>query len=165
MQKYFVAVISLAVLVLLIGLAVRTWRKRANQHEAQLGAVTRNLSGSEIFSTDGSYVATTFANDPLNRVMAHGLGARGNAKLVVATDGLLIERTGEQNLAITKASILSVGLLQGTIDRVVENDGLVAVNWKLGDTELQTSLRIVDASIRKNFLGHLTELVGKEISR
>jgi hypothetical protein len=165
MQKYFVALISIAVLATLVSLAVRAWRRRAAQHEVQLGEVARNLSGLEIFSTDGSYVATTFANDPLNRVMAHGLGARGSANLVVTTDGLLLERAGEQNLAIPKTSILSVGLLHGTIDRVVEPDGLVAITWNLGGTELQTSLRIVDAGIRKNFIGHLTELTGKELTR
>ena len=165
MQKYFVAAISLAVLVLLITLAVRTWRARSNQQSASLGAVPHTLAGTQIFATDGGYVATTYANDPLNRLMAFGLGARGNAKLSVATDGLLIERKGEQDIAIGKASIREVFLSQGTIDRVVERDGLITLAWMLSDTELHTSLRIVDAQIRNNFVGHLTELVGKELTR
>ncbi|MDQ4137454.1 MAG: hypothetical protein M3116_01220, partial [Actinomycetota bacterium] len=45
---------------------------------------------------------------------------------------------------VAAAAVLSVDRASWTIDRAVERDGLVVLRWTLGETTLDTNLRVED---------------------
>ena len=148
---------ALILLVLIIGLNIylSVGRKR-KQQEASLPEPFTQQSFEPLF--DCFYVATVFANNPLERVWAHGLGPRGKAVIGRFESELVIGRVGERSFAIPVRSIEHLGRGGATIDRGVEKSGLVQIGWKLGDASLLTSLRIT-SNQEKNF-SKLKEVVG-----
>jgi len=130
--------VGLALLVLiLVG-----WRRRLRRHTgiADLPAVPELVD--DVQPLEGKYVATTAAGDPFDRIAAAGLAFRGNALVGVHPAGLLIERTGEADLWIARDTIVGADRATWTIDRVVEEDGLQLIRWRLGDREVDTYLRM-----------------------
>jgi hypothetical protein len=105
------------------------------------------------------YVATTFSDRPLDRVIAHGLAHRGHAHLEVTGAGVKISRTGELSFLIPKADLLDVTTGTAVIDRVVENEGLVVIKWVLGAVLLETHFRFVNSELRAQTLQSLRPLV------
>ena len=148
---------ALILLVLIIGLNIywSVGRKR-KQQEASLPEPFTQQSFEPLF--DCFYVATVFANNPLERVWAYELGPRGKAVIGRFESELVIGRVGERSFAIPVQSIEHLGRGGATIDRGVEKSGLVQIGWKLGDARLLTSLRIT-SNQEKNF-SKLKEVVG-----
>lgn len=156
MTKYIVAFVLVALFVLLVGLAMRAWSSRRTAQEALFSAPLTELANFKpAESAKGFYVATTVAGEPLNRVAAHGLGARGRVEVFVSDQGVLLERLGERDLAIKSEDVLNVTLVDGAIDRIVESGGLLAILWQSGSQKLETTLRIVDEHSRSEILKHL----------
>lgn len=148
---------SLILLVLLIALNIY-WSvsRRRRQQEATLPEPSTQQNFESLFNC--FYVATVFANNPLERVWAHGLGPRGKAVIGRFGTELVISRLGEKSFVIPFDSIEHLGRGGATIDRGVEKSGLVQIGWKLGNTSLLTSLRIT-SNQEKNF-SKLKEVVG-----
>lgn len=161
MQKYIVSALLLVAFISLIALVVRVWLARRSHQEAVIAEPLLPFSGSSV-AFEGSYVATTVAGEPLNRIMAHGLAHRGKASIEISNEGVSLLRQGERSFGIAKADIHSVSLERGTIDRAVENEGLVAIVWQSGPSQLETSLRIVDRTERIALFTALENLVSKE---
>lgn len=161
--RYLLAAVALAIFLLVLLLAIRSWNKRAANQDATYEAPAESLGGAEpdeLFV--GHYVSTTPADAPLERVIAHGLGHRGLASVGVTDSGVQISRRGEADLAIRASQLISVRREQATIDRVVETDGLIAIEWKLGHAILITNLRIVDGDARSKLFGQINELSKKK---
>lgn len=157
METYHVGLIALTIFVLLCLLVYRSWVSKKRKQD-QLIQAPQLLE----FATAGEtaqYVATVFAGRPLDRVLGHGLAHRGNATVLVSTDGVAIYRTGENSFLIPAKDVFGISQESTVIDRAVETDGMVAIAWTLGDTELQTYLRFVGASERSAVLSKLKELV------
>ncbi|MFM7013716.1 MAG: hypothetical protein ACKOXT_01830 [Actinomycetota bacterium] len=158
MQTYQVGLIALGLAAIGIFFAYFSWKKARSNQEKSLNEPhwieTENSSGVE-----GFYVATTFAGEPLNRVSAYGLGARGRVGISLETEGLELHRVGERSFQISWASIKGLDTNSAVIDRAVERDGLVSVSWTLGQSVLETHLRIVNGEARKNLLNELSEKV------
>jgi hypothetical protein len=123
-------------------------RRRLLQEMTLPDYESRDLETS-LFSCQ--YVATVFADRPLERTWAYGLGGRGRATVGVADSYLVIERVGERSLGIPVSSIQAVRRGGATIDRGVEKSGLVQIQWGLGGYSLLTSLRITSDQ-EKNYL-------------
>jgi hypothetical protein len=128
--------IVLVVLVLLLVLMVLGWRARQRRQAsiatpdappASMGAVHGQF--------EGLYVASTVANEPLNRIAVRGLGFRSRAEITVADAGIVLALRGEAEAFIPVASLREVTRATWTIDRVVEAGGLVLVAWTLGSGE------------------------------
>lgn len=133
---------SLIVLVFVIALAIfRSVRRRRIQQERLLPSIENKELTKQLFSC--LYVATVFADRPLERVWAHGLGGRGRATVGLSGSYLVISRIGERSIAIPIGSIHLLSRGGATIDRGVEKGGLVQIHWNLGETGLLTSLRII----------------------
>jgi len=96
------------------------------------------------------YLATTFGDNPLERVWAHRLGGRGNASVIV-NSGIDIFRVGEPDIRIQPESFLELRGASATIDRGVEPGGITNLHWRLGETEVITSLRFVNPNTRTEF--------------
>jgi hypothetical protein len=102
-------------------------------------------------------VATTRAGDPLDRIAVHGLGFRGPIVVTVSDGGLLLDRAGSRPVWIARAELRDVRRATWTIDRVVEPDGMHLVEWALGETTVDTYLRMDDAAAFDAALAGITE--------
>lgn len=158
METYQVGIISLAIFTLIGLAAFVTWRNRMKSQEQFLQApdfIEGTTNGSK-----GFYVATTFADRPLDRVSGHGLAHRGVAFVEVSNKGVSISRIGEESFRIPAGDLLGVAMATAVIDRAVEKDGLISIRWRLGTEELETHFRFVGASERYRVLEQLSEVVG-----
>lgn len=157
-----VAILSALLLVALIGLAVLAIKRRAQKQNA-LGDLTslEGISGAVVAEASGSYVSTVFSTKPLERLVSHGLLHRGKANLVLRTDGIQVHRVGETSFAIRDSSITDVSRASATIDRSVEQAGLLAVTWMLGDTEVTTNFRLNAADDTQTFFEKVSQFKGE----
>ena len=141
-----------AAMLLLIALGLwgmRTgWRHRAARQvdvpepDALPAAVAADLAAAP--GVAGLYVATTTADDLLDRIVVHHLGNRGRAELRVAPAGALFTRTGEPDLWIPVESVRAVRLGSGQAQKAFEAGGLILVRWALGPREVETGFRADD---------------------
>jgi len=131
-----------AVVVAVTALAVwgmwRSWRRRAAVDLPLSPVPTGYVPDLEV---GGRYVGTAPAADWMQRVVASGLGAPGNATADVAEQGVRLERIGEPTVFIAADQISDVTLGRGVAGQVAEKDGLVLWYWTVGDTDLQSGFR------------------------
>jgi hypothetical protein len=142
-QREIVATVTLLILVALVALVAQTVRRRIAKQSA-LGELSsdRLLTGELIGAASGQYVSTVFAHNPLERLMSHGLMHRGRVDLSILADGIKVLRLGERSFSIPKDAITRVFRSNATIDRVVEQDGMVSIAWMLGSTEVESNFRL-----------------------
>jgi hypothetical protein len=158
------AVLVTALIAFLVIVAFRAWRARAAQQENIFSAPLEWLehpSGGRQW-TAIQYVATTVAGEPLNRVTAHGLGARGYGKITISVDGILIERNGERSIGIKAEQVSGATAANVTIDRAVENEGLIQISWSQDGFALNTFIRARNNDDRKQIFEQLGLITMKE---
>lgn len=123
-------VIPLAVVVTLMAIG---WRALRGRQAALVGlAPVPREPGAATLTEDLFYVATTRADEPLQRIAVNGLGFRARAVLTVTDGGIRLDLAGAQPGFIPPAALQGVGRATWTIDRAVSNDGLVFVRWRDG---------------------------------
>lgn len=81
------------------------WRRTLQSDLAQLPAVPSE-TGTPILESSGRYHGSTIAGSWLERVVAHGLGARSLAELTLTERGLLVRRPGEQDLWLAAEELI-----------------------------------------------------------
>lgn len=141
MLRFVLMGVVIGVGVLLLALMAVGWIRRSRRQRGLAVAPVPALApGAREHA--GTYVATTTAGDPYDRIAAGGLGFRGRAAASVHSDGVLVRRTGEVDLWIPREDLLDAGRATWTIDRAVEPDGLTMLRWRLGDREVDTYLRL-----------------------
>ena len=151
-----VVVILLALLGMLLG-----WRaRRRRQSSVPPPPAVPAVLGVASYSAEMFYVATTMANEPLDRVNAKGLGFRGRATVTVVPEGVVLGIAGTPGSLIPAASIRSVDRATWTIDRVVERNGLVVIAWTLGDTDVDSYLRVAEPADPIPLIDAVTALIG-----
>lgn len=133
-------------------------RKRKALQQTMLQKPKASIGGVEL--GDVFYASTVFGDSQLNRVWAHGLGGRGKAKIFVDPQGVSLERTGEPSIFIPKQDLLAMGRVSATIDKGVEKNGLLALTWSLGGTELVTNLRVVNPKNRNEIENAIENATG-----
>lgn len=163
------AAISVVALCAVTWFAIRSIKRRKTQQADQVDVSAlvdlTALPGKPVAAARGQYVATVFTNNPLERVVTGGLMHRGKAQLVVTTDGIGIERIGEESFAIHAQLLRDIGRATATIDRGVEASGLLSISWVLGETEVTTQLRLDAADDTAEFNETLKKLVNKDGGR
>lgn len=87
------------------------------------------------------YVATTLAEDALERVVVGPLGFRAKAELEIARGGLVLKLAGNLPAFIPVEEIKGVGLASWTIDKGVGDGQLVFIRWNLGETLVDSYFR------------------------
>jgi hypothetical protein len=132
--------VPVAVVVVLMALGWRALRRR--QTDVAGLAPVPSEQGAAALTEDLLYVATTRAEQPLQRIAVKGLGFRARAVLTVTTAGIKLDLAGAQPGFIPAAALLGVGRATWTIDRAVSDDGLVFVRW--GDPALDSYFRSAD---------------------
>jgi hypothetical protein len=151
-----IVVILLALLGMLLG-----WRARRRRQSSvpPPPAVPTSL-GTPSYSGEVFYVATTIANEPLDRVNAKGLGFRGRATVTVVPEGVVLGIAGTPGSFIPASTIRSVDRATWTIDRVVERNGLVVIAWTLGETDVDSYLRVAEPADPIPLIDAVTALIG-----
>lgn len=137
-----VAVVLLALALMLVG-----WRRRAGR-QADIGAPrpVPAAIGEASIRVPVLYVATTRAGSPLDRVAVHGLGFRARGEIAVHAEGAVIAIDGREPWLVAREDARGSGRATWTIDRVVEEGGLVMLAWTLGQAEVDSYFRVTDAS-------------------
>lgn len=119
----------------------RGWRRRGMRQSDLPSLPMAPAPRVSSTAVPGLYVATTSADQLLDRIVVHGLGHRGRAQLFVEHDGVRIVRDGEVALWLPVADIAGVRLGSGQAQKAVEAGGLILIRWRLGDRELETGFR------------------------
>lgn len=135
MDKTLTAGLVLAFAGVLLLVMVFAWRAR-QRRQRHLPAIQSPPTeiGEVLGEFDGLYVATTAADQPLERVVIGGLGFRARAGVQVAASGITLSIAGEHPVFIPATSLRAVTRATWAIDRVVEDGGLVLIAWTLGET-------------------------------
>src|SRR5690625_1333098 len=98
---------------------------------------------AEIGPLEAVYVATVLADQPLERVVAHGLGARSTAQVTVGSAGTWrLERSGAPSLTIAADTVETNDSAPGMVGKFIGGDGVLVIRWRLGDHLLDTGLRL-----------------------
>ena len=130
--------------VVIVGLAILGWQlRRRRQRNIPAPAPLPADIGTVRAEFDGFYVSTTLDGQPLNRVAVRGLGFRARATIAVADSGVVLALPGN-TVFIPRADLREVTRSNYTIDRVVEDRGLVLLAWTLGTVNLDSYLRVDD---------------------
>ncbi|MGP9537095.1 PH-like domain-containing protein [Brachybacterium sp. AOP43-C2-M15] len=89
------------------------------------------------------YVDTVLAEQPLERVVAHGLGRRAAARVTLGDGGTWrLERAGAPDLTIPATAVTELTSGPGMAGKFIGGDGLLIIRWRLGDRLLDTGLRL-----------------------
>jgi hypothetical protein len=152
-----------AAVLALIGLGLwgmrRGWRARAAR-QGDLPALEQVPADVPMDGgVDGLYVATTTADDLLDRIVVHGLGHRGRATLLVHPDGVRINRVGEPVVWIPSEQLRAVRLGTGQAQKAFEAGGLILIRWQLGPREVETGFRADDPQQHLDTASALSALV------
>ena len=161
MEKYVMAALSLLLFASFFLLAARAWQRRKEEQTAKFEAPLEALDyfGELISKSSGFYVATTYAENHLERISAYGLGARGVCQILVFSEGVLIVRNGERPLAIAKSALDEISSKQVAIDKAVEAKGLMSIAWNQDSISLATHLRIIDLGKRSQIQDAINSLL------
>ena len=144
MTREWALIIVLAVLALALFAARAGWLSRVRRYSALPSLTAQSLGGNVHAEFGLFYVATTEAESPLERVAVSPLAFRGHARVVVREDGLEISLPGEQIASISASEIAGVGVATWTIDKSVEEDGLIFLRWQWGNKLVESYFRAVD---------------------
>lgn len=167
MDKFLPTMVIGVVFVVVIVLMVLSWRRRTRRDSGLAPrAVAVEARGAERAAADVFYVATTQHDTPLERLAVAGLGFRGKARLAVWDGGLSLVVTGADEVFIPAADIVEVATATWTIDRVVEQGGLVLLAWRVavpdGPDESRATVdsyvRIVDQQDRERLMAAIQEI-------
>lgn len=152
MERMIPTLIILAVLAGVLVLMWFGWRAR-RRRDAGLPSVPVPPAdlGAPDFALDRiHYVATTRAEDALDRLAVDPLAYRGRAAVEVHPSGVVIQVTGSRPAFIPRAAIAAIGTATATVDRAVERDGLVLISWWLSpEQRADTALRVADPQDRR----------------
>lgn len=142
--------VMIAVALALVGVGVWAWMRRSRRDggiTAPRGEVPDSASVRGVFP--GLYVATTAHAEPLERLAIRGLGFRSRADLTVTDAGVALDLTGQPRVFLPTARLAGVAQATVAIDRVVEPDGLVRLEWRTETgTVVDSYFRPQDASAR-----------------
>ncbi|MGN8048594.1 PH-like domain-containing protein [Curtobacterium sp. 22159] len=144
--RWLEGAVILALVVLLFVAMARTWRTRTRKQAEAVPpvGVPADLAPAA-GSWDGFTVATTRADQPLERITAGGLGFRSRGGVTVHDTGLVLHQAGAPDRWIAADAVRGADRATWAIDRVVEPGGLVRLRWTAtgaaGATDLDTYFR------------------------
>ena len=144
MQRLLLTLGTLAFLLAVYALMLKGWRGR-QRRQADLPAPPVATAGAVVLSdpVPGLFVGTTGADHWLDRIAAHHLSDRSAAELVVADDGVHLERQGPPELFVPWGSIVAVDVETALGGKVVST-GMLLLTWQLGERLLRTAFRADD---------------------
>ena len=138
-------VVGLLLLVALVCWLMREgWKWRATL-QGDLPALPQpapqGASGRARLRMAGRYHGTTTAGRWLDRIVAHGLGARSRATLTLTGEGVVVERTGAPGFLIPAGRIRGARPEKGIAGKVLTEGGLLVITWEHGERLLDSGFR------------------------
>jgi hypothetical protein len=169
MDRSIPAIITGLVLLAILFLMWRSWRKRSLRDAGlAAGYPLPVTAGVTLTAAEAYYVATTPRDTPLERLAIRGLGFRARAAVTVTDVGIVLDLDGNEPVFVPATAIDSVGAARVAIDRVVEADGLVRLSWRLaaaGERQAVDSFfRIIDPSDRAGLIDSIRTIASPNIS-
>lgn len=130
------AVIACAVLAMRRG-----WRSRAGR---QSGLPVLPTSGPAPAGEHvlGKYLGTVRAGDWLDRIVAAGGPAQ--ASVAVGSEGVIIERSGDDPIVIAADRLVEVGTAPGLLQKVYGRHGVLLITWRWGSELVSTGVWFTD---------------------
>ncbi|MFD7286413.1 hypothetical protein [Streptomyces sp. NPDC059863] len=97
--------------------------------------------GAAKLSMSGRYHGSTTAGQWLDRIVAHGLGARSRVELTLTDAGLAVVRPGANDFFIPADRLREARLDKGIAGKVLAEGGLLIVTWQHGDKLIDSGFR------------------------
>ena len=97
---------------------------------------------------EATYVSTTAAGDWLDRVVAHGLGARSAALVRVFAGGVRIDRQGARDLFVPASDVRGARTAPGMAGKYVGRDGIVVLTWQVPEAAAGAQPTLLDTGLR-----------------
>lgn len=163
MDKLWPTLLILVVVALVFVGMWAGWRRIRRRDAVLVVPSALQAQGDTIVAVSALHVATTRHDQPLDRVAVPGLAFRATARVTVSTGGVTVAAPGEPVVAIDAASIVGGGTATWTIDRSVEQGGLVLVAWRARRTDgdeqvLDTYLRVAEPGQQRALLDGIHSL-------
>lgn len=154
--------IWVAILVLALAAMWWGWRARTRRDAGVLGA-TEAPVGEVLAEFGGSrggvqYVSTNPVGEPLTRIAAPGLRYRGPVEIVVHSDGVTVEVTGEHAVYLPATRIGAGGSASRRVGKAVEPGGLALLRWRDGTRDLESSFRFADRAEHERFIRSVDQI-------
>lgn len=145
-------------------LMLKGWRARqGRQADVPVPPVATGEREGLVPGVPGLYVGTTSATDWLDRIAVHHLADRARAELVVARDGVHLEREGLPDLFVPLADLESATVEQSLAGKVVSG-GMLVLTWRLGARRVASAFRADDRAAHVALRDALSALLPVEAS-
>ncbi|MET8248005.1 hypothetical protein ABZV31_28550 [Streptomyces sp. NPDC005202] len=108
--------------------------------------------GEAKLTMSGRYHGSTTAGQWLDRIVAHGLGARSRVELTLTDAGLDVVRPGATDFFVPAEQLRGARLDKGIAGKVLTEGGLLVVTWTHGD-------KLIDSGFRSDRAAEHTEWV------
>ena len=143
-------------------LMLKGWRSR-QRRQGDLPEPPRATGRASVViaGVPGLFVGTTSAADWLDRIAVHHLSDRSTAELVVADDGVHVDREGLPELYLPFATITEVTIEQSLAGKVVSG-GMLVLTWRLGARTLASAFRATDSRAHPRLRDAITALLPAE---
>jgi hypothetical protein len=114
-----------------------------------------------VLSMTGRYHGSTTAGQWLDRIVAHGLGARSKAELTLTDTGLDVVRPGAADFFVPRGQLREARLDKGIAGKVLSEGGLLVVTWKHGDRLIDSGFRSDRAAEHNEWVATLNHMIDK----
>ncbi|MCF3962186.1 PH-like domain-containing protein [Streptomyces fuscigenes] len=136
-------VVGLVIFIALVYWLMRQgwkWRGSLQSDVPELPALPEH-QGAVKLTLSGRYHGSTSAGQWLDRIVAHGLGARSRVELTLTDDGLEVVRPGANDFFVPAARLREARLDKGIAGKVLAEGGLLVVTWEHGGRLLDSGFR------------------------
>lgn len=116
------------------------WRATLQSDLPELPSLPERPGAPRLGMT-GRYHGTTTAGQWLDRIVAHGLGARSRAELTLTEHGVSVVRPGATGFLLPTDRIRGARLEKGIAGKVLTEGGLLVITWSHGDRLLDSGFR------------------------
>ncbi|QDY75856.1 hypothetical protein [Streptomyces qinzhouensis] len=116
-------------------------------------------SGTPLATLEGRYHGSTTAGQWLDRIVAHGLGARSRVELTLTEAGVDVVRPGATDFHIPRSALRGARLDKGIAGKVLAEGGLLVLTWEHGETLLDSGFRSDRAAEHNDWVTTLNHLI------
>lgn len=157
--------IVIAVILLSVYGMARGWRKKFRANLAPIS--TEVPAGANQISPKvaARFAGTTTAGNWLDRITNQELGTPRGIELQVFDQGVFLTDDDEFKLWISKTQISKVATGQGIAGDVVEKSGMLIFTWQLGETLVDTGVRVSRHSDHELIVMALANFPGSDLAQ